>query len=131
VDAVTPAATPVDIADDETPRAAPLTAAWALINLLLVFLSTIMMLGAIWAIRNRRKDEQITTKKANWLRGINIAVVIGAIIAFVLTEDVTLPMVLTDKWTIMMAVIALVEVVALIFSMRNTDEAEDEEAATV
>lgn len=57
---------------------------------------------------------------------------IAAPITFLLTEDMTLPMALVDKWTILMLVMLLAQVVAAIFNKKASeldDEEEEPEAA--
>jgi hypothetical protein len=65
------------------------------------------------------------------LRIIAVLLALGAVILFLLTEDVRNSMVLIDKWTILMALILLVETVAIgvdvLFSGKRRDEEEDED----
>jgi hypothetical protein len=64
-------------------------------------------------------------------RIIAILLAIGAVIFFLLTEDIRNSMALIDKWTIWMALILLVEIVALIvdilFSGGRRDKEDDDE----
>ena len=52
---------------------------------------------------------------------------IGAVIAFILTEDMRLDMVIIDRWTLLMAVIALVQIILAVFSKKSSKEEENEE----
>ena len=45
-------------------------------------------------------------------------------ITFILTEDMSADMVLTDKWTLLMVVILLVDVVVGIFTKKTVKDAE-------
>ena len=106
------------IEDEETAQAgAPGEGNWALLNLILMVLTVVAGLGML-ALRFARK-----TGMAHLL-GIVPAIV--ALVAFFVTEDMSLPMAMTDKWTLIMAVIALVQV-ALLLLGRNSAQDEDEQ----
>lgn len=124
------------IDDSETPAAAP-DNTWALINLIAMALTAI---GALLAAF-RRKEEAEDAEAADAdddnngmgrIRAGKIAGLITAaasIIAFFLTEDMTLRMVLTDKWTLMMIIILAVQALAAAF-VKKACEAEEEEDET-
>ena len=63
--------------------------------------------------------------------GLELVDVIAAIIAFILTEDMRLPMVLIDKWTPLMLILLVICWVLDVRLMRYRDEvpAEEEEKA--
>jgi hypothetical protein len=137
-----PAAGPIVVVDNPTPLApanddsetipeiptpkSPAESAWALINLLLTILTGLLMISALVMIYRNKKNERIDAKYANGLRIFNIAAVIVAVVMFILTEDMTQPMQLTDKWTIWMAVIAIVEVIFTVVSALKHSEEEDD-----
>ena len=52
-----------------------------------------------------------------------------AIIVFIFTEDMTLPMIFVDKWTILHVVIALVQVVVMVLCKKKKDENDEDENA--
>jgi uncharacterized membrane protein len=99
---------------------------WALVNLLLTILTALLMIVALVTIRKHRRDEEIGGKLANGLRIFNVLAVIAAIVVFILTEDMTLPMHMTDNWTIWMAAIAIVEVVLTIVSAKKFEKTAEE-----
>ena len=106
------------IEDEETAQAgAPEEGSWALLNLILMVLTVVAGLVML-ALRFARK-----TGMAHLL-GIVPAIV--ALVAFFVTEDMTLPMVMIDKWTLIMAVIALVQA-ALFLLGRNSAQDEDDQ----
>lgn len=106
------------IEDEETAQAgAPDEGSWALLNLILMALTVVAGLVML-ALRFARK-----TGMAHLL-GIVPAIV--ALVAFFVTEDMSLPMAMTDQWTLIMAVIALVQV-ALLLLGRNSTQDEDEQ----
>lgn len=84
---------------------------WALINLITVLLNlliTIILLITAWF--NKRKEND-TLKINNKMLGriISIIVAIGASIIFLITEDMTLPMIFIDQWTLLMLLILVVQ----------------------
>ena len=71
-----------------------------------------------------RSKKMLIAKIAGALAGI------AAPIVFILTEDMSLPMVMIDKWTVLMLVILAVQIVAAIFNKKASelDDEEEEEA---
>lgn len=103
-----------NIEDEETAQAgAPGEGNWALLNLILMALTVVAGL-AMLALRFARK-----TGMAHLL-GIVPAIV--ALVAFFVTEDMSLPMSMTDKWTLIMALIAVVQVVLLVLGRNGAQE---------
>ena len=70
------------------------------------------------------EDEEEGKKKSKFL-GLIPAIV--SVIAFILTEDMSDPMTMVDKWTILMLIILGVSAVTA-FLTRNKDKDEEEEA---
>ena len=56
------------------------------------------------------------------LRILSLLVALGSIILFMLTENVKLPMVYIDNWTIVMVIIMIVQIVLMIFSKHKEVE---------
>lgn len=83
--------------------------------------------------RTKEEDEQVgdevDVQRKGKLRIASIIPAIGAIIAFILTEDMTLPMQMVDKWTVMMVVILAIQVLVAIFANVRREEDDTEEAA--
>ena len=65
-------------------------------------------------------------KKKGILRIMDIIPAVVAVITFILTEDMSNPMVLVDQWTLLMVAILVVDVVIGIFTKRSTKDVEDE-----
>ena len=65
-------------------------------------------------------------KKKLIIRLLGIIPAVVAIIVFFITEDLTLPMEMVDKYTILMILILFVEVVVAFFARKKTEE-EDED----
>ena len=51
---------------------------------------------------------------------------IGSVIAFILTEDMSCRMALTDRWTILMAVILLVQAAIAVLTAKKKEDKEAE-----
>lgn len=125
-EAVSDSAVPMTIMDSETPQAAA-SGAWALINLLsaivTALLSLIMMVRYFRAGREEN-EERIESRKGIF-RLASMIPAVGAIAAFIITENMANPMVLTDRWTAMMIIILAVQaVIALLAAKKNNDNEE-------
>ena len=136
----------VEIPDEPAPLA---EGTWALLNLIAAILTT---LGAIVALfrkkeeedededeedQNRPKtDEEEEDEDDNRGKKMLAAKIAGAVagvvspIVFFLTEDMSLPMALIDKWTLLMAVFLIAQIAAAIFNKKASelDDEEEEEA---
>lgn len=137
----TPSATPTVINDDSTPEAAP-SGHWALINLVCALLS--VLLGVIVILSKHKKDEEededeqvveseeddeeTSTRHRRWKVVAGIDAVI-AVVVFIFTENITLPMQLVDKWTILMVVFLLVSVISTYFARKWHEDDESSENA--
>ena len=143
----TPLANGEDIADNATPLAGLGTGAWALINLILTIVTTLLsillLIGYIGKKKKALEDEDGNVvldengkevmeyeknKKGLW-RLISIIPALIAIIVFIFTEDMTLPMIFVDKWTLLHVVIALVQVVVMVLCKKKKDENDEDENA--
>ena len=136
-----------EIIDDETPLAGPAGGAWALLNLILtavtVALSAALLVGYLGKSKQAREDENGNTmydengnevleyirKKRGFWRVVSLIPAIGAVIAFILTENMLLPMVIVDRWTLLMVAIALVQVVITALSKKRDEEQEENDNA--
>lgn len=92
---------------------------WALVNLILTILTILswILLIILNFKENRRKVLPLL---------IGLLTNILAILVFIFTENITLPMILVDKWTIIMLIIFLIEF-PLLFIKHNKEEKEEEE----
>ena len=52
---------------------------------------------------------------------------IGSVIVFFLTEDMSQPMVMVDKWTILMVVLLIVTIVMAVLSKKTKKDADEED----
>lgn len=121
---------PTTIKEVATPKAAP-EGAWALLNLILTIISCIIAIVLIFA-KKKSENEEYTDEEKKDIRGIkrfkiySILIGIISIVVFILTEDMTLPMIFIDKWTILMAIFTIVEIIN-IFIIRHKSKEENED----
>lgn len=59
------------------------------------------------------------------MRLFSLIPALGAVIAFVLTENMKNPMVFTDKWTLLMAAIFVIQLVVMLLARKNYDSGEN------
>ena len=135
---------PIVINDNTTPFAD--RDAWALFNLILAVIAVVMSIYMLIVFRRRKDEEDQAAGYGNAdrtgngeendgrgnrrFRFISIIPAVCAVVAFILTEDMTKVMQLNDKWTPLMAVITIVQmVVFLLCQGRNDDDKKDEQAA--
>jgi hypothetical protein len=131
----TPEPEPTKIEDDPI----PLYVGWALLNLIMTIVTGLIMVALFATYFTKRKeDEEIANdpdreakvKKHLGVRLISIAATVIAIILFVLTEDMALPMTMTDKWTVWHIVIVAAAIIVAIFSRKKyeVEDISDEQA---
>ena len=112
---------PEVIEDEETPLAPMAGGAWALVNLVLMILtvlaSLLMLLGVIGKKRGRNN-------KSFW-RIASLIPAIGALAAFVLTENMKLPMAMVDRWTLLMVIIAVLQLIVAAMSKKQNESEDD------
>ena len=149
VPAVAPAAQPTTIADPASPLSdgSGIGGAWALVNLIC---SILTVLGSLIAVIRRKKDEEEEEqnaymnsaeddeednrgKKMFAAKAAGILTAIASVITFILTEDMRLPMILIDKWTLLMVIMLAVQIVAAVLNKKasEADEEEDDAEATM
>ncbi|MGD9559516.1 MAG: InlB B-repeat-containing protein, partial [Oscillospiraceae bacterium] len=139
-----PAPTPVVIDDEDTPLPSPDGPAWALLNLLASVLCTLfailLLVGLFTRNRKKQYDEEEPepdtevddgrNKRSGMLFRI-LAIIAGLVapILFLLFEDVRLPMVFTDVWTIptLIALVAQVIFMLLLHQARRKEDRTDDE----
>ena len=140
---VTPTPTPEveEIEEPEQPQVGR-KSSWALINLIASLLGLLAALFLIFAKHSKEDDdeedqnqtvamneeedpEQLKRKRIyKWISGLTAVI---SVIVFVLTENMRLPMVLVDKWTLLMVVFFLINAVTLYLGRRWHEDEDDEE----
>jgi hypothetical protein len=136
-----PDETPVDdvIIPPQPPPLDP--GAWALVNLILTILGGLLSLIIFFAFffgRKKEEEEENENKYENgestakrkrlvW-RVLSLVLFIVAVIVFILTEDMRLPMTWVDFWTILHAIIFVFQIVfSIIASIRKKKTTESSE----
>ena len=115
------------VIEDDPALAGPANLAWALVNLILAIVtaaaSIVLLIGYIGKKKNEKNGKDI--KKKGWTRFFSLIPGIGAIVAFILTENMANPMRLVDRWTILMAVIALIQLVVCFVAKRKEEDPQE------
>lgn len=106
----------VEIEDEDIPLDD--LGAWALINLISVVATVFVALGMIFTYSKKQEDEdedneeeessESDEKDHKTSKFIGIIPAIVSIIIFILTENMKLPMVWVDKWTLLMLIILII-----------------------
>jgi hypothetical protein len=126
----------VDVHKTDEHSALGLGAHWALLNLLLTIATALISLALLITYAFKRKDEEDDdeqaveekeeveaedekVKKHLAARILGVAVAVIAIVVFILTEDMRLPMWWVDKWTILMVVIFIAQLIVAIVAKKN------------
>ena len=130
---------PEVIEPDETPLAPMPTGAWALVNLILMLLtvlaSLLLLLGYLGKKKHTERDEygneriDYTRNKKGFWRVASLIPAVAAVIAFVLTENMKLPMIMVDRWTLLMAVIAVLQLIVAVMSKKQKESQDEENEA--
>ena len=111
---------PETIEEPETPLAGP---SWALLNLILAIATAVMSIVLLVTYFSKKEKDQEIKRKGFW-RVFSIVPAAVAIITFILTEDMTAPMVFTDKWTLLMAAYALLGTVVMVMATKKEQNAQ-------
>ena len=118
------------IPDSSTPKAKPI-GSWALINLIATILSCLIAIFLIFVKKQKEDDEEeYTDEEKDDIRIMRLfkimSLIFGvlSIIIFIFTEDMSLPMVLVDKWTLLMILLLIIEIVN-IFIIRRKSKGEE------
>ncbi|MPM16370.1 hypothetical protein SDC9_62749 [bioreactor metagenome] len=119
-----------EIPNAETPLAGG-GAVWALLNLVLAIataLASILMLVGFLGKKKEEADGGVVreTKKHGFTRMLTLVPGIGGIIAFILTENMKNPMAFTDRWTLLMILIAAVQLLLVLFGAKRERERVEE-----
>lgn len=105
------------IDEAETPLVAPPAEdkpagqVWALVNLITMIMTALALL-------------KLDSRKYNIF---NIILAVGSILMFVFTENTQNPMVLVDRWTILMVIIYILMVIRRLVSPKEDEEEEEVE----
>ena len=135
---ILPTPVPEELPPEQTPLA-DAGRAWALVNLICTILTVVLGVYAfVVFLRKHKDDEELSAEQNEKLRKRrknkvwDLVPAVGAVVAFILTEDMRLPMTWVDKWTILMVAILLVSgVVAYLTRLKAKKEEKAEEGVSV
>ena len=122
----------VEIGTEPVPLTDTVISTWALFNLILTIITALIMLLLMitYFVGRRKKEdegqEKTKLKRHLVLRLLTIVVTAGAVIMFVLTQDMSLPMGFYDGWTVWHAVLAIVTLALGLLSRKKAEESEPE-----
>jgi len=124
---------------DGTPRARG-NGYWALFNLILTALTAMIafMLLIVMKRRQNKADDDAFTEEEKWIaedeelernrklwRYFAVFISSAAIVIFIITEDVTQTMRMTDKYTVLMAVIAVFQLLVAVLARKKKESKEE------
>ena len=118
---------PVEIIEPEVTPEVGNSSAWALVNLICVAASAIGTLALIISKSKKEEDEEEENEKRRkgGYKILAALATVASIVAFILTEDMTAPMVMVDKWTLLMVVLFIITLGSF-FLGRKWHEEENE-----
>jgi uncharacterized membrane protein YhaH (DUF805 family) len=110
-------------------RIPPSVDRWAVVNLVLSILGAVLVVVVfVRAMLLKKKDdknragdaadEKFVQRRTVWLITVLVLAIVGVVV-FLLTEDIRLSMGWVDKWTIVNAIILIVEIIATMFVFHN------------
>ena len=135
------------VEEEYTPKASP-QYYWALINLICAIVT--VLFGLLLLISKRHKDEddkeddetkqqtnnddeekEQEKKRGLFTRVLAVLIAIASVVFFLVTEDLSLDWTWTDRWTIWMVVLGIVQIVVFFIGRKwkNVDNDEDDEQA--
>ena len=109
-----------EVIEDNTTPLSVMSGHWALINLIITILSIIFtIILVIFCIREKTdkdkpKEERKITKRCIFSKIINLLFSIILIVLFILTQDMSLPMELTDEFTIITLIIFILQLIVFV-----------------
>lgn len=121
--------------DNPTPKSGS-EGSWALVNLLCAGGTVLLGLLLLLSKLKKEEDEEDDTsnmqynnndgqftcyQRKKWLRVASIITAITTVLVFFLTEDITLSMILIDKWTLLMAAFLIVQIIFVLFGLKWKD----------
>ena len=129
------------VEESATPKAKP-ESFWALINLICAIVTTLFGLLLLISKRHKSEDEddeedetmdeeskEQEKKRGLFTRVLAVLITILSIVFFLITEDMSLPWTWTDRYTIWMVVIGVVQIVVFFVGRKwkNVDDDDDSE----
>ncbi len=120
-----PASAPVDIVEPAIAEAKPY---WALINLIMAILSVLTSIGMILTMKKNEKEDEDEEGRRNTSKLFGLVPAILSVVIFLLTEDMRSRMILADRYTLLMILIAAICLVLAYLTRNRKDEDENEQS---
>lgn len=88
---------------------------WALVNLICAILAVIIaIINLLW--KHQSEDENSVTTRSRWIKISGAIVAVVSVVVFVMTENMSLAMTIVDQWTILMVILAVLNIVILVIN---------------
>lgn len=119
-----------ELEDEEVPLAIIKGGSWALLNFALmnlaVYESLMLLIGYFVQVKKASEENDRETerrlKKKGIMRVVSLPVALLSVLVFFLTEDITLSTGFADRYTTVMAIIAIVQTAVVAFSRKKEEE---------
>ena len=125
----------IEIEETEVPMAEAEIGSWALINLIASILSVLTALGMIITFftgkekeeedENEKDEDEEESQNRKESKFLGLIPAILSVIVFIRTEDMRLPMVYTDRYTLLMVIILVVSLLLAIVTRNRKKEKEE------
>ena len=110
--------------DNDCHLEAKVEGSWALVNLILTIVSLIMGIILILLKTEKEEDGVVYVRNKVYKLLIVLPVLISAIL-FILTQDLSLPMAMIDKWTLITFILTVISAIFAIFGSRFKEKEEE------
>ncbi len=115
------------IIDGETPEQANNNGSWSLFDLITTLITVVLLVAYVVYKKSNDEEDKTELKRRKLSIGIIGLFTISSIILFVLTQDLTLPMTIFDSYSIIFAVILVVQIILFIFMPKYKENNDDNE----
>ena len=117
---------PIIIKKNPLPLSAPQQKYWALLNLLFALATCLLaFVLIIFGILNKKNEDETTEVKNKWWTRIaSICIGILSLVIFFITENMNNPWIWIDKWTWLMAIIFIINIIIMIITKHKEKENE-------
>ena len=117
---------PTIIKKNPLPLSAPQQKYWALLNLLFALATCLLaFVLIIFGILNKKNEDETTEVKNKWWARIaSICIGILSLVIFFITENMNNPWIWIDKWTWLMTIIFIINIIIMIIAKHKEKEIE-------
>lgn len=100
----------VEVEEEPIPRGR-FASGWSLMNVLCCIIT--ILLSVVLLVSKSDKEPFAKEDKKLWAKGFSVIAALDAVVVFIFTQDMTLPMRISDKWTVSMVLIVFAQMVIL------------------